>query len=276
MQVLELLQVGRGTEVAEPAPGLLVANDFKSVRLNRLIERARRVPAAPLLTTCADARKYPKILWTGERVGRVRFDRVLCDVPCSGDGTVRKARGLLAVWNPRGGLCHHADQLAILCRGIELLAPGGLLCYSTCALNPVECEAVVAAALDWAQGSVTLVPVTLPGLRLAPGLTSWLVPAPKMAKEGKERKEGKAKEEKEEVEVKEQEEKEQQEGGEVVETSDIVPGSTTYGAWEEVPHEERNSGQIRRSMFPPAAYASPPAAAARITAQLPLCARLLP
>eukprot|EP00446_Apocalathium_sp_SHHI-4_P056854 CAMPEP_0177296796 /NCGR_PEP_ID=MMETSP0368-20130122/2615_1 /TAXON_ID=447022 ORGANISM="Scrippsiella hangoei-like, Strain SHHI-4" /NCGR_SAMPLE_ID=MMETSP0368 /ASSEMBLY_ACC=CAM_ASM_000363 /LENGTH=792 /DNA_ID=CAMNT_0018754949 /DNA_START=1 /DNA_END=2375 /DNA_ORIENTATION=+ len=239
MQVLELMHRDRGFDVLEPPPGLLVANDFKSKRVNRILDRAKRRPAGPLLATCADARRYPNLVWKRHGNNKVRFDRVMCDVPCSGDGTVRKARGLLDNWTPRSGLCHHGDQLGILCRGIELLAPGGLLTYSTCALNPVECEAVVAGALSWAKGMVEVVPIQIPGLQLARGLTTWRVPAP-IAVEG------------------------------------APPGGATYASWEEVSQDERNSGRLRRSMFPPAADAASVKVGAPISEQLQCCGRLLP
>jgi 16S rRNA C967 or C1407 C5-methylase (RsmB/RsmF family) len=41
------------------------------------------------------------------------FDRVLADVPCSGDGTLRKAPHLAASWDNRHALSLHALQLDI-------------------------------------------------------------------------------------------------------------------------------------------------------------------
>jgi len=56
-------------------------------------------------------------------------------------------------------------QLRNLLRGLELLETGGRLIYSTCSLNPIEDEAVVAAAMDKCAGAVELVNVELPGVK---------------------------------------------------------------------------------------------------------------
>ena len=52
--------------------------------------------------------------------------------------------------------------MRILLRGLELLADGGRLVYSTCSINPIEDEAVVAAALEKCEGTVELIPAGLP------------------------------------------------------------------------------------------------------------------
>jgi len=240
MQLLDAL----ATESGAIPPGLLAVNDLKLARLQLLLGRVRRVPTEPLLAVCSDARAFPGLTWAAGhgKKAAVRFDRVLCDVPCSGDGTVRKAPSLLGTWTPRAGLAHHGDQLGILKRGLELLAPGGLLAYSTCALNPVECEAVVGAALAEADGAFETVPVDVPGLRFAPGLAAWKVPAA---------------------------------NAEMAAAAWAGEGGLIK-SWEDIPIEERSSCRLRRSMFPPGAYARSPADAAQLEGQLRRCARLLP
>jgi len=76
------------------------------------------------------------------------FDRILCDVPCSGDGTMRKQPTIFSTWTPRDGYSLHNVQLSILVRAIENCRVGGKICYSTCSLNPLENEAVVSAILQ--------------------------------------------------------------------------------------------------------------------------------
>ena len=100
---------------------------------------------------------------------------LLCDVPCTGDGTLRKNADIWPKWNPVNATNLHGIQYKIARRGLELLEIGGRLVYSTCSLHPVEGEAVVARLLQECQGAVELVETAdkLPGLRYTRGLSSW-------------------------------------------------------------------------------------------------------
>jgi multisite-specific tRNA:(cytosine-C5)-methyltransferase len=63
---------------------------------------------------------------------------------CSGDGTLRKAPDLWKRWKPGLGNALHVLQLQVAERAMHLLRVGGTMVYSTCSLNPIEDEAVVA------------------------------------------------------------------------------------------------------------------------------------
>jgi 16S rRNA C967 or C1407 C5-methylase (RsmB/RsmF family) len=129
-----------------------------------------------VLVTCHEAQKFP-FLGGDEEKQNGFFDRVLCDAPCSGDGTMRKNPMIWKTWEAKNGLALHALQVEIAKRGASLLKVGGFMCYSTCTFNPIENEAVVAEMLRWSQGALELVDVTnrLPLLKRRPGKTSWKV-----------------------------------------------------------------------------------------------------
>ena len=48
-------------------------------------------------------------------------------------------------------------QMKILKRGLDLLEVGGRLVYSTCSLNPVEDEAVIASMLRQCEGKIVFI-----------------------------------------------------------------------------------------------------------------------
>jgi len=105
------------------------------------------------------------------------FDRVLCDAPCSGDGTLRKAAEVWKSWSPRNGAVLAPLQVAIARRGLRLLRPGGYMVYSTCTFNPIENEAVVAQLLRDNGGQVKIVDASalLPALKRRAGISTWKV-----------------------------------------------------------------------------------------------------
>lgn len=174
-QVMEMLQ-GKTSSIPE---GIVVANDVDNKRCYMLVHQAKRLRSTCCLVTNHDATAMPNISITREdgSLEVLKYDRILCDVPCSGDGTLRKNVDLWRKWNVANGNSIHGLQARIVKRGMELLAKDGILVYSTCSLNPVEDEAVVANLLLQCEGAVELIDIrdSLPGLVSSPGLSTWKV-----------------------------------------------------------------------------------------------------
>ena len=74
------------------------------------------------------------------------FDRILVDAPCSGTGTLARNPEIKWRLKPADLDDLHRRQTALLANARAVLAPGGLLVYSTCSLEPEENEAVLAEA----------------------------------------------------------------------------------------------------------------------------------
>ncbi|KXH63119.1 NOL1/NOP2/sun family protein [Colletotrichum nymphaeae SA-01] len=164
--------------------GLLIANDSDYKRGHMLVHQLKRLGSPNLLVTNHDATQYPAIRLpanpeTPTKPRYLKFDRILADVPCSGDGTLRKNMNLWKDWQPGSALGLHVTQVRILLRALAMLKVGGRVVYSTCSMNPVENESVVAAAIDRAGGpdKVEIVDCSneLQGLVRAPGMKKWQI-----------------------------------------------------------------------------------------------------
>ena len=126
-----------------------------------------RAPAATREAVNGDLGRYPEGV----------YDRIICDVPCSGDGTLRKNPQIWSEWRPEFAMGLHGLQLRIAQRGAALLKVGGYMVYSTCSFNPVENEAVVAELVKRCGGALEIVDASdrVRGLQRRPGITSWKV-----------------------------------------------------------------------------------------------------
>ena len=155
----------------------MIANDTDQKRAYLLTHQARRLNSSALLITNNDARLMPNLKIV-ENNSNQKFDRILCDVPCSGDGTLRKNLALWKNFNSHLGHACHPLQLDILERAFAMLKKGGRLVYSTCSFNPLENEAVVAAALSRHIKQMELIDVSNEinsNLKYRPGLVNWRV-----------------------------------------------------------------------------------------------------
>ena len=146
--------------------GAVIANEVISGRVNTLVTNVQRHGSRSAVVVQHDGRHFPKVPGAG-------FDGVLVDVPCTGSGTTRKNPDVWGKWRPSAGRSLHSLQFDILRRAIAVTKAGGRIVYSTCSLDPVENEAVVARAL--AEGKVRMVPSRelLPGVPSEDGVSDW-------------------------------------------------------------------------------------------------------
>ncbi|GAV60217.1 Nol1_Nop2_Fmu domain-containing protein [Cephalotus follicularis] len=187
-QLLEIIH--QSTKPGCLPDGSVIANDLDVQRCNLLIHQTKRMCTANLIVTNHEAQHFPgcrsnkncsnsSFMETELEsiISQLIFDRVLCDVPCSGDGTLRKAPDIWRKWSVGMGNGLHSLQIQIGMRGLSLLKVGGRMVYSTCSMNPVENEAVVAEILRKCGGSVELLDVSseLPQLVRRSGLKKWKV-----------------------------------------------------------------------------------------------------
>jgi 16S rRNA C967 or C1407 C5-methylase (RsmB/RsmF family) len=147
--------------------GFVLANDMDQKRIKKLADRFHSFPSTNLIFTQMNGEEFANYFRASSSAassssssssttskGVEVFDRILCDVPCSGDGTFRKAQHLWRLFRPRTGLSFHTIQRNIFIQAIHLLKVNGRIVYSTCSLNPIEDEAVVASVLSHFQGRI--------------------------------------------------------------------------------------------------------------------------
>ncbi len=128
---------------AGPA-GLVVATDRHAHRLRAMREQFTRLQLRDVRLVELDAaRRLPF---------GVQFNRILVDAPCSGTGTLARHPEIRWRLKPESLSEFHLLQASLLKSGLERLAPGGRLVYSTCSMEVEENERVVEAALREARG----------------------------------------------------------------------------------------------------------------------------
>jgi len=142
--------------------GLIVANELHASRQAALGHTLDRLGVCNTLMTDYQGQEFPS---------RYRFDYVLADVPCSGEGVFRRLRP-----DQRHGrsplMARLPDlQKKIILRAYDVLNTGGEMLYATCTYNPAENEAVVQFLLQ--ERPAVLLPIQV-GVPFEPALDQWM------------------------------------------------------------------------------------------------------
>ena len=115
-----------------PEGSELYANEPNRTRANILLENITKWGSEHCIVTNSYPRDY--------RRSGLRFDVILCDVPCSGEGMFRKDPATIGEWSPQNVEKCARLQREIVSDAWECLDDGGLFIYSTCTFNTKENE----------------------------------------------------------------------------------------------------------------------------------------
>ena len=113
--------------------GLLVSNDADRKRAEALRENIVMLGYTNTVVTCMRAERLP------ETFGGM-FDVVIADVPCSGEGMMRKEPQAAYDWSLKSVRSCAERQRGIIDAADRCLKSGGLLVYSTCTFSEEEDE----------------------------------------------------------------------------------------------------------------------------------------
>lgn len=121
--------------------GVIIANDVQEKRLWTLKSALYRLGVTNVIVT----KKVGQ--WFAGHMTE-RFDRVLCDAPCTAQGTVRKDSDALKYASMENIGKMARLQTTLLESAIHAAKVGGRIVYSTCTLTPEENEGVVLTMLN--------------------------------------------------------------------------------------------------------------------------------
>jgi NOL1/NOP2/sun family putative RNA methylase len=146
--------------------GTIIANDIKLDRIMILASNLERCGISSTIITKNDGVHLCSSLSKSE----FKFDKILLDAPCSGEGTLRSSPKTFLMWNPKVISKFSRQQKKLIANALKCLKIGGNLVYSTCTHSPEEDESVIDFALR--NFPVKLEKLHLP-IKCRPGISQW-------------------------------------------------------------------------------------------------------
>ena len=146
--------------------GLLIANDMNIGRIMILASNLQRCGVSNVIVTQHDGVNLCRRLADK----KFKFDKILVDAPCSGEGTIRSSPKTLVMFSENMIRNLAGTQKGLARSALSALKVGGEMIYSTCTHAPEENEAVVSYLLD--NFPVELEEIKLP-LKTRSGVLEW-------------------------------------------------------------------------------------------------------
>jgi NOL1/NOP2/sun family putative RNA methylase len=120
--------------------GTIVAVDINKEKMRALRSNIQRCGVENVLTLRMKANELTSL--------GIRFDKILLDAPCTGEGTIRKNPERRKTIDEKEVDEYSAKQQEMLKIAGLVIKPGGILVYSTCSLLPQEDEQQVKYAVE--------------------------------------------------------------------------------------------------------------------------------
>lgn len=146
--------------------GTIIANDNSLDRIRILTSNLEKNGVMNVIVTRNDAVQLCSKL---DKLG-IGFDKILLDVPCSGEGNIRSNPKTYLIWNIKQVEKLSRMQKKIAASAIKLLKEGGELVYSTCTHSPEENEIVVNFLLE--NFKLEIEEINIP-LKCREGIVEW-------------------------------------------------------------------------------------------------------
>jgi tRNA (cytosine49-C5)-methyltransferase len=150
--------------------GTLIANEVSMGRMKILSSNLERCGTTNTLITKKDG------IALAERIAKylphLKFDKILIDAPCSGEGTLRSSLKTYKMWNLNTVNSLSKLQKRMIKASWKILKVGGTLVYSTCTHSPEENEEVIDFFLNEFYGKVKTKKIELP-IKFRPGIIHW-------------------------------------------------------------------------------------------------------
>jgi NOL1/NOP2/sun family putative RNA methylase len=146
--------------------GTLIANDLKMDRIAILSANIEKAGVTNAIITRNDGVALCSRLAKTD----FKFDKILLDAPCSGEGTLRSSPKTFLMWNEKVVKKLSRTQKKLLAYALKCLKVGGTLVYSTCTHAPEEDEAILDFAIK--NFPVKIEQISLP-LKCRPGRIEW-------------------------------------------------------------------------------------------------------